>query len=315
MFRLANAYYFPASGSVISADGEVMQSTVDELRAMASPRTAPEHFLSGLPFMKTTREGSISFDPPADLPVLNRAIVTMPAGAGTYGHFILDCVSGVVATMVVDKLRDGPYVFPPLVPWQLRHLELVGVTSPVIAAQPIYQVSHLFFTNCMAHNLHSPNVHFITMRDIQLSNTIGYPPSEIGDFIYISRRNARLRSFLDEPELENRLASLGFSIVQPELYEVDQQIQIFHGASVIVGPTGSSFANVIYCRPHTLIVEIVPTPMAAYWVGWLCALTGSRWRPYYCEGQSQRSWAVQADMQFTTDKDQLIRHILSEMSK
>ena len=287
-----------------------MELAVDELRAIT-----PDRSLSRLPFtVRRTRGGPISFEPPAHLPTLDRAIVTMPVGAVNYGHFILDCLSGVVALMGVQKLRNGPYVFPPLTPWQLRHLELVGITSPVITAQPIYRVSQLFFTNCMAHNLHSPNVHFRTLRDIQLSNVSGELPSGVGERIYISRRGALLRRFLDEPELETRLAALGFSIVQPELYKVDEQIQMFHRAKVVIGPTGAAFANVIYCRPGTLIVEIVPTAISAYWVGWLCALTDSRWRPYFCEGRSGRTWHIETDMHFSTDKDQLVRYILTEMA-
>jgi capsular polysaccharide biosynthesis protein len=88
---------------------------------------------------------------------------------------------------------------------------------------------------------------------------------------------------------------------------------MFHRAKVVVGPTGAAFANVLYCQPGTLVVEIVPTPMAGKWIGWLCALTGSRWRPYFCEGHSRRTWAVQADLQFSTDKDQLISYIMNEI--
>ena len=171
----------------------------------------------------------------------------------------------------------------------------------------------MFFTNSMAHNLHWPNVHFLTLRDIQLSNVSSGVPSSVGDRIYISRKNAQ-RSFLNEPELEIRLAALGFSIVQPEIYNVDQQIQMFCRAKVVVGPLGAAFANVLYCRPGTLVIGIVPTPMTAQWVGWLCALTNSRWRPYFCEGRSDRAWAVLHDLIYSADTDQLIRHILNEIA-
>jgi capsular polysaccharide biosynthesis protein len=309
LFRLNNAYYFPASGSVVSASGEAMESAIEEFRF-----STQDHSLPPLPHM-TRIDSSVSFTPPNILPRLRRAIVTMPAGAiENYGHFVLDCLSGVAATMSVRNLRVYPYVFPNLAPWQRRHLELVGVGSTRILTQPIYRVSRLLFTNAMAHNLQTPNVHFLMLRDIQLSNVIADVPSSFGDRIYISRRGARLRSFLNESELEAHLAALGFSIVQPEMYQVDQQIQMFRRAKVIVGPSGSAFANVLYCRPGTIVVEIVPTPMAAAWVGWLCTLTRARWRPYYCEGRSERTWAVQADLRFDVDKNQLLRHILNEIA-
>jgi rhamnosyltransferase len=308
LFRLSNAYFFPASGAVIAADGKVMDATVEELR-----NCTPDRSLSPLPDVVATG-GSFRFEPPPQLPRLDRAIVTMPVGAGgNYGHFVLDCLPAVVATMRVPQLARYPYVFPALTPWQRRHLELLGVTAPLLAAEPIYRASRLVFTNCMAHNLHAPNVHFRKLRDIQLANVSGGAPAEVGERIYVSRRAAQLRTFVGESELEHRLAALGFSIVQPELYPIDQQIQIFHQAKVVVGPTGAAFANVLYCRPDTLVVEIVPTAMAGLWVGWLCAFTGARWRPYYCEGRSPRTWAVQADLVFSVDQEELISFILGQI--
>jgi capsular polysaccharide biosynthesis protein len=302
LFRLQNAFYFPA-GAVISATGDAMEAAVDEIRS-----SGPGRPLRLLRHMKKTRDG-ITFDPPPNLPKLERALVTMPGGGVNYGHFVLDCLTGVVATMNIPELQDCPYVFPPLASWQQQHLELLGIKYPTILRRPVYRVSELFYTNTMAHNLHQPNAHFVKLRDFQLRRVGSGVPPGIRDRIYISRRGANSRRFHDEPALERRLDALGFSIIQPEKFEVEQQIEIFHNASVIVGPTGAGFANALYCRPNALVVEIVPTPMAGLWVGWLCALTGARWRPYYCEGHSQRAWAVQHDLQFSVDVDELIRHI------
>lgn len=305
LFRLENAFYFPA-GAVVSANGEAMEAAVDEIRSGAPGRP--------LPLLRhMTRAGDgITFDPPADLPTLKRAIVTITGNAANYGHFVLDGLAGIAATMDVPQLRDCPYVFPPLTSWQLQHLELLGIKLPMTLGRPLYRVSQLFYTNVMAHNLHSPNVHLIKLRENQLSRVRADVPPDISDRIYISRRDAHFRRFLDEPELERRLGALGFSIIRPETYEVEEQIRIFRAAKVIVGPSGAGFANVLYCRPDTVVVEVVPTPMAAQWVGWLCALTGARWRPYYCDGYSERAWSKQADLRFSVDVDALVRHISAQ---
>ena len=261
----------------------------------------------------TITGGSVSFNPSAFLPQLKRAIVTMPAGAtGNYAHFILDCLSGVVATMGVPYLLGYPYVFPSLTPWQRRHLELVRIKCRCNGETNLSSVS-IVFTNSMAHNLHWPNVHFLTLRDIQLSSVSSGVPSSAGDRIYISRKNAQ-RSFLDEPELETRLAALGFSIVQPEIYNVDQQIQMFCRAKVVVGPLGRHLQMSSIVGRARLSSGLSPPPLNAQWVGWLCALTNSRWRPYFCEGRSDRAWAVLHDLIYSADTDQLMCHILNEIA-
>jgi capsular polysaccharide biosynthesis protein len=309
MYRLSNAYYFPTTGAILSSNGGAMEAATEEIRL-----STPDKSLAYLPCMAVSGE-TTTFHRPGNLPRLKRAIVTMPAGAiVNYGHFILDCLSGIVATMRVPELKGYPYIFPPLADWQRRHLQLLGITSPVIATENIYRVARVVFTNCMAHNLHAPNLHFRDIRDIQLSNVDAEVPSGVGERLYISRRGAHMRVFLDEPELENSLAASGFTVVQPELYPVDQQIQMFRRAKIIVGPTGAAFANVLYCQPGAHVIEIVPRQMAASWVGWLCTLTDARWRPYFCEGRSEREWAVQYDLEFGVDTADFMQHLRNSMT-
>ncbi len=286
-----------------------MEASVEEMRS-----GAPDASLSRLA-RTTVSDGTAWFSRPWYLPSKDSAIVTMPWGATfNYGHFVLDCLTGVAATVGVPELRGHPYVFPGLTAWQRRHLALAGITAPQIMRRDVYRVSQLFHTNCMAHNLATPNVHFLALRELQLSNAKPGVPPGVGERIYLSRRKARQRSFVDEPELEVRLAALGFSIIVPEAYSVDEQIRIFEQARVVVGPTGAAFANVLYCRPGSVIVEIVPAPMAGQWVGWLCALNGSHWRPYFCDGQSKQSWAVQRDLTFSIDMNQVMDQVLSAIA-
>jgi capsular polysaccharide biosynthesis protein len=303
MYRLSNAFVFPGRGAVVSSGGDAMQASTEELR-FSSPDRSLAHLARA-----TVSDGNVAFDCPAALPRLRRAIVTLPSGAvANYGHFILDCLGGVAATMGVPELAGYPYVFPPLAPWQRRHLELLGVSSPTILTGDVYRAARTIYTNCMAHNLHAPNLHFLTVRDRQLSNLASHESPNFSERLYLSRRG-HMRVFRDEPELEARLAASGFAVVQPELHSVDQQIRMFRRAKIIVGPTGAAFANVLYCQPGAQVVEIAPRQMADRWVGWLCALTGARWRPYFCEGQSENASAPHHDVTFGVDIADFTRHL------
>ena len=51
----------------------------------------------------------------------------------------------------------------------------------------------------------------------------------------------------------------GYKVINPQLYEIDEQIEIFSNAEKIIAPHGSNLANIIFCKPETEIFEITPT--------------------------------------------------------
>ncbi len=76
--------------------------------------------------------------------------------------------------------------------------------------------------------------------------------------IYITRENSSYRSIVNESDIIPMLRSNGFKIINPNLYEIDEQIEIFSGADEIIGPHGSNLANIVFCKPGTKIYEIGP---------------------------------------------------------
>jgi capsular polysaccharide biosynthesis protein len=307
LYRVRDAYYAPTVGALISSRGEVMESSVAQARFVT-----PD--LSGLPHARKV-DGEIRFDPP-DVPLLDRIIVTMPLGATrNYGHFVCDCLTTVALTTRIPVLRDYAFAFPTLREWQKRHLELVGVGNPIQLDAPLYRVSDVIFSNAMARFLHYPNVSYRMLRDVELRNHRRASPGF--KRIYVSRAGATKhrptqRIFISEPELERRLAELGFAIVLPENHSVDEQIAIFHGADLIVGCWGAAMANTIYCHADATIVEILPTVagMQGYkWVRNICAINGYKWRPYFCLGirsPDHNPGAPQLGFTFQVDVDDVV---------
>ena len=45
---------------------------------------------------------------------------------------------------------------------------------------------------------------------------------------------------------------------KPELLSFKNQINLFENSSVIMGAHGASLANIIFCKPRTKIIEIIP---------------------------------------------------------
>jgi capsular polysaccharide biosynthesis protein len=280
--RLREVYYAPAFGAVITANGAVMEHTIGQARFIT-----PD--LALLP--RVARDGErLIFDPPDDLPSLPAAIVSMPWGAVyNYGHFVCDCLTSVALLSQLRQAAGHRCVFPPLQPWHRRHLELLGV-APLELDHPLYRIADVLFTDGIWQFINRPNSNFRLLRDIELRNKRATAVNF--DKIYISRARQTQsapdrRRFLSEAALEELLRERGFTIVTPELLSVDEQIDLFHNARLVVACRGAALANVVYCRMDTSIVEIIPTipGFDGYqWVRDLCAFVGCRWRPYFVAG-------------------------------
>ena len=79
-----------------------------------------------------------------------------------------------------------------------------------------------------------------------------YPPR-----IYISRNQARYRRLLNEPEILDYLSQWGFVSVELETLTVQEQANLFSQAEVIIAPHGAGLTNLVFCQPHTVVIELV----------------------------------------------------------
>jgi len=74
-------------------------------------------------------------------------------------------------------------------------------------------------------------------------------------FIYAKRNIHDNRKLLNENEVISALGNK-FQIIEPGNLDIDTQIDIFAEAKCIVGVCGSNLANIVFCQPKTLVVEI-----------------------------------------------------------
>ena len=76
--------------------------------------------------------------------------------------------------------------------------------------------------------------------------------------IYIRRENANYRKILNEADLIEKLRKQNFEIINPQHFEILDQMKIFSNAEVIISPHGSNLTNIIFCNTGTKIIEISP---------------------------------------------------------
>ena len=79
--------------------------------------------------------------------------------------------------------------------------------------------------------------------------------------IYIDRSDStsnvkHLRSIQNEDEIKRFLSSQDYEIVRLSEYSFQDQVSIFNQADNIIGLHGAGFANVVFSRPNTKIIEL-----------------------------------------------------------
>ena len=82
---------------------------------------------------------------------------------------------------------------------------------------------------------------------------------EISKKIYVTREDSNYRKIINENDVVKLLSKKGYRVINPQLYEIEEQIEIFSNAEKIIAPHGSNLANIIFCKPGTEILEITPS--------------------------------------------------------
>jgi len=78
--------------------------------------------------------------------------------------------------------------------------------------------------------------------------------------LLVSRQTAKSRRCLNEKSLSKSLSCYGFELVKPELLPVQDQLQLFSEAEIIISPHGAALANIIACNDKASVIEILPCP-------------------------------------------------------
>jgi len=175
-------------------------------------------------------------------------------------HWAAHTVPAVHAMM--QRHPDGGVrlVLPALLAWQKECLDLAGAGRlPVCTTQDggQYFFSRLEYLDITAGSL---DYALSPLSRAAYARIAGAVPEPAGDRvrIYIDRTWTIHRRLVNEPALIDALRARGFVIVQPETLSFAAQVDLFRRASMVVGALGAGLANIAFCRPGTVVYEIVP---------------------------------------------------------
>ena len=121
--------------------------------------------------------------------------------------------------------------------------------------------------------------------------------------------SATHRVMINEAELANRLEAHGFQIIRPHAMTMQQQIEAFSAADLVVGAAGSAMFNAVFCRPGTRLIDIESEP---HWIFAHMNLFGSCGLDYgIFEGKTLNRDSTTPHKPFSVNIDALLERALS----
>lgn len=180
-----------------------------------------------------------------------------------YFHWIAHALPAFYAAL--QSGIQGKFLVPsPLLPWQQRTLELVGVDLEHCC--PIKKDQQYALSNVDYYELGTGEADFAisslsakAYQQMICNINASVSPALCHDKIYISRANKEHRHLNNETELITLLEERGYFILDPEQYSIDEQIIIFQHAKMVVALLGAGLSNIAFCKEGTIIYELIPS--------------------------------------------------------
>ena len=110
-----------------------------------------------------------------------------------------------------------------------------------------------------------------------------------GRRLYVSRRDAPSRRYVNEAEISAALERRGFETVELSEHDFENKVRLFSEAACVVGPTGAGMMNSLFCDPGATVVELAPSVMTHYISASICSYIGCRHRPVLVDARSALS--------------------------
>lgn len=197
----------------------------------------------------------------------------------------------------------------PLRDWQLESLAVLGIPPTHVVQLNVFQNArakkclysdllsdaHVFSANCYRKSLRETFIKWANGAD------------SAAEKLVISRKDTKKRPLLNEDALHAALTDKGYKVVTGGTLTLREQIQYFHGASVIVAPHGAGSTNVLFGRPGARYVELAQLSYANAGPLSMCKTSQMlTWVDLFEDdgkGQSTEGWTAAIDVVLETIAD------------
>lgn len=205
------------------------------------------HFSFGKPRVKKARRirGSV-----ATLTIEHR---------GNYFHFLTDAISRLQLIQNLKRPPDYIYVQSDH-KYQAEILSRLGYKTHQIidsSRHPYIEADELLVPGYVS------NLGLLTRNSIlylrsKLKSGLSRPPASRCRIVFISRRDSPKRKLLNEDKLLDQLAPFQVEAVVLSERSVEQNIELFETADVVIGQWGAGMADLIFARQELFVVLLTP---------------------------------------------------------
>jgi len=199
-----------------------------------------------------TLTANIMDDAPIDAKVRAPAVLISHFWAENYAHTLLETASRFWAYEECPEMAAFPVVWETNRPWQKEIAEWLcpGKAKPLPA-------NHVRFETLYVPSFYSQIG--ASQASVQwLRGRFGAPDQPGKRRIYVTRADATERRVVNENDVLEILAPMGFETVMLTGMSVAEQRDLFRDAEIVVMPHGAGCANMIFAGAGTKIVEFVP---------------------------------------------------------
>jgi Glycosyltransferase 61 len=188
-----------------------------------------------------------------------RYAVICTGRASNYYHWLNDCLPRL--RWLEESSASGFLLLVPeiLLPFHIQSLDALGYTPDrrVAFGHQHWELEGLLIPSLASEPGQSSPTACRWLRG-RLLKALPQVNPPLPRRIYISRALATKRRLLNEPELIEVLRSLGFVSITTENLSVAEQARLFENADVVVAPHGAGLTNILFMRPGTLVLELIP---------------------------------------------------------
>ena len=213
-------------------------------------------FIKGTPRLKKIKNNKVF------------SLLTGGGGNSNYWHWLFDVLPRLEILQKSSKknLDIDYYLFPSLdKKFQIETLDILNILKKSrlsskknrhIFSNQIIVASHPYnlLNDPLSDSLNLPKWIFNFLRKNFLKNSQDnkvYPKK-----IYINRKDSSTHRFIiNENEISDHLTKKGFANLTLSDFSFSEQVNLFYNAEYIAGLHGAGFANIVFCKPNTKILE------------------------------------------------------------
>ena len=220
-------------------------------------------FLPGCPYQERAEHSIFEQENIAPVEKITGRVALLSSLAGhVYYHWMFDILPRLELLRRSDlkfKEIDWFVVNSLSKPYQQETLNLLGIAQDKIIESDRHshiQASELIVPSFPGYLDWVPEGTIKFLRETFLPQINSNQNNQNHSKIYVSRARAKNRRLVNELEVSQLLTKLGFVTVFLEEMSFLEQVKTFANAKMIVSPHGSGLTNLVFCSPHTQVVEL-----------------------------------------------------------